>query len=98
MYLCVYNLHTYFGCLFQNTTSLSKEDKFHHSKYLLKRLLPFVRKFNEQQNMEKKMEAKIRGNAHNWLEKISSLLGNAVKYLYHFCVLLNYLVRKSIIV
>ncbi|KAK1396487.1 hypothetical protein POM88_006350 [Heracleum sosnowskyi] len=45
----------------KNTTRLSKEDKFHHSKYLLKRLLPFVRKFNEQQNMERKMEAKIRG-------------------------------------
>ncbi|XP_074366287.1 lysine-specific demethylase JMJ26-like [Apium graveolens] len=45
----------------KNITSLSKEDKFHHSKYLLKKLLPFVRKFSEQQNMERKMEAKIRG-------------------------------------
>lgn len=69
MYLCVYKLCTYFGCLFQSTRSLSKEDKFHHLRYLLKMLLPFVRKFNEQQYMERKMEAKIRGNAYNWLEK-----------------------------
>ncbi|KAK1396481.1 hypothetical protein POM88_006344 [Heracleum sosnowskyi] len=45
----------------KNQTRLSEDDKFHYSKYLLKRLLPFVRQFNEQQIMEREMEAKIRG-------------------------------------
>nr|XP_017252530.1 PREDICTED: lysine-specific demethylase JMJ25-like isoform X2 [Daucus carota subsp. sativus] len=45
----------------KNATSLTKEDKFCHLKYLLKRLLPFVSKFNEQQNSEREMEAKIQG-------------------------------------
>ncbi|XP_074366280.1 lysine-specific demethylase JMJ26-like isoform X2 [Apium graveolens] len=45
----------------KNETRLSEDDKIHHSKYLLKRLLPFVRQIHEQQIMEREMEAKIGG-------------------------------------
>ncbi|KAK1401681.1 hypothetical protein POM88_001286 [Heracleum sosnowskyi] len=41
--------------------NLTKDDKLHHSKYLLKLLLPFVRRFNEDQIREREMEAKIQG-------------------------------------
>lgn len=82
-----------FGCLFQNATSLTKEDKFCHLKYLLKRLLPFVSKFNEQQNSEREMEAKIQGT-NNWLKKLAVLI-NLVKHLYHYCGLSEYLVWEN---
>lgn len=51
--------------------NLKKEDKLHHSKYLLKLLLPFVRRFNEEQIREKEMEAKIQGTGHTWLKNNS---------------------------
>lgn len=41
--------------------NLTKDDKLHYSKYLLKLLLPFVRRFNEEQIREREMEAKIQG-------------------------------------
>ncbi|XP_074326963.1 lysine-specific demethylase JMJ29-like isoform X3 [Apium graveolens] len=43
--------------------NLTKNDKLQYSKYLLKLLLPFVRRFNEEQIWEKEMEAKIQGSS-----------------------------------
>ncbi|XP_063941017.1 lysine-specific demethylase JMJ29 isoform X2 [Daucus carota subsp. sativus] len=49
----------------QDTTRVelrfTKDDKLHHSKYLLKLLLPSVVRFNEEQITEREMEAKIQG-------------------------------------
>ncbi|KAK9275007.1 hypothetical protein L1049_022264 [Liquidambar formosana] len=39
----------------------SNEEKVQHSKYLLQALLPFLIQFNQEQMMEKEMEAKIQG-------------------------------------
>ncbi|XP_047315217.1 lysine-specific demethylase JMJ25-like isoform X2 [Impatiens glandulifera] len=40
---------------------VSEEDKVHFSKYILLELIPFLKKFNEDQTVEKQVEAKIRG-------------------------------------
>lgn len=40
---------------------ISEEEKFEHSKFILQILLPFLRRFNAEQVMEKEIEAKIRG-------------------------------------
>lgn len=42
-------------------SELSEKEKICHSKYLLKKLLPFIKRFNEEQIMEKETEAKIQG-------------------------------------
>ena len=58
----IYNLAIYhFRCLFQNETRISEEAKKHYSKYLLRRLLPFVKQIDVEQSLEKEMEAQIRG-------------------------------------
>ncbi|XP_007022641.2 PREDICTED: lysine-specific demethylase JMJ25 isoform X2 [Theobroma cacao] len=41
----------------------SGDEKLRHSKYLLRALLPHVKKFSEQQMMEKVMEARIQGSS-----------------------------------
>ncbi|XP_019069082.1 lysine-specific demethylase JMJ26-like isoform X2 [Solanum lycopersicum] len=40
---------------------ISEEEKFEHSKFILQILLPFLRRFNAEQVMEKEIEAKTRG-------------------------------------
>ncbi|KAL1814618.1 hypothetical protein ACET3Z_017192 [Daucus carota] len=45
----------------KNETRISEEAKKHYSKYLLRRLLPFVKQIDVEQSLEKEMEAQIRG-------------------------------------
>lgn len=40
---------------------MSEDDKIKHSKYLVNVLFPFLEQFDQEQNMEKKIEAKIQG-------------------------------------
>ncbi|KAA8531269.1 hypothetical protein F0562_005972 [Nyssa sinensis] len=40
---------------------ISDNDKVKYSKYILQSLLPFLKRFNEEQMMEKELEAKIQG-------------------------------------
>ncbi|KAJ8544171.1 hypothetical protein K7X08_035701 [Anisodus acutangulus] len=40
---------------------ISKEEKVEYSKFILQKLLPFLRRFNAEQVMETEIEAKIRG-------------------------------------
>ncbi|KAL1817409.1 hypothetical protein ACET3Z_019983 [Daucus carota] len=45
----------------KNETRMSEGDKKNYAKYLLRRLLPYVKQINEEQSLEKEMEAQIRG-------------------------------------
>ncbi|XP_063949289.1 lysine-specific demethylase JMJ26-like [Daucus carota subsp. sativus] len=47
--------------MIKNETRISEEAKKHYSKYLLRRLLPFVKQIDVEQSLEKEMEAQIRG-------------------------------------
>ncbi|CBI29042.3 unnamed protein product, partial [Vitis vinifera] len=40
---------------------LSDEEKFKHSRYLLQAVVPFLKQFNQEQMLEKEIEAKIQG-------------------------------------
>lgn len=40
---------------------MSPDDKIKHSKYLLNLLLPFLKQFDDEQKMERAIEAKIQG-------------------------------------
>lgn len=40
---------------------VSENEKFQHSKYLLQILLPYLKRFNQEQQMEKEREAKMQG-------------------------------------
>lgn len=39
----------------------SKEEKVKHSKYIVQLLLPFLKQINEDQRMEKEIEARTKG-------------------------------------
>lgn len=41
---------------------ISKEEKFEYSKFILQKLLPFLRRFSAEQVMEKETEAKLEGS------------------------------------
>ncbi|CAL5332968.1 unnamed protein product [Camellia sinensis] len=40
---------------------INEDEKVHHSMYLLHALIPFLKHFNQEQLMEKEIEAKIQG-------------------------------------
>ena len=40
---------------------LGGEEKLKHSRYLLQAVLPFLKQFNQEQMLEKEIEAKIQG-------------------------------------
>ncbi|KAH9612124.1 hypothetical protein KSS87_002604 [Heliosperma pusillum] len=40
---------------------INDEEKFSHTRYLLSTILPFLKQFNQEQMMEKEIEAKIQG-------------------------------------
>ncbi|KAF9588398.1 hypothetical protein IFM89_009413, partial [Coptis chinensis] len=46
-----------------------EDEKINYSKYLLHQLLPVLKEIDQEQVMEKEVEARIRGNLHNFLHK-----------------------------
>nr|XP_009767873.1 PREDICTED: lysine-specific demethylase JMJ25-like isoform X2 [Nicotiana sylvestris] len=44
---------------------ISNEEKVQYSKFILQKLLPFLRRFNSEQVMEMEIEAKIQGECTN---------------------------------
>lgn len=45
----------------KDNLEVSKEEKIFHTKVLLRTVLPVLKQFNEEQMMEKEIEAKIQG-------------------------------------
>ncbi|XP_074303958.1 phospholipase D alpha 1-like isoform X2 [Silene latifolia] len=41
--------------------SVGSEERFNHTRYLLNTIIPFLKQFNQEQMMEKEVEAKIQG-------------------------------------
>lgn len=48
-----------------NRYSCSEPDKIRHSTHILQQVFPLVMKLNEQQEVEKEIEAKVKGNLFN---------------------------------
>ena len=59
--ICSY-VESFLQALKDSQCQISEEEKIEHSKFILQILLPFLRRFNAEQVMEKEIEAKIRGS------------------------------------
>ena len=53
-----------------NGVGVSDEEKIEHSRYLLKRLIPFLRRLNDEQSAESELEAKRRGISYYQCEMV----------------------------